>query len=69
MKSKIVKYEQRLKTNINNHMDKFRQNMTKQFNNYLSSYDYFGFSIYDELIKKTKLKIKRNDENRIRRSC
>jgi hypothetical protein len=60
MKSKLVKYEQRLKTNINKHMDKFRQNITKQFNKYLSDYDYFGFALYDEIIKrKTKLKIKR----------
>ena len=58
MKSKLVKYEQRLKTNINKHMDKFKESIAKLFNHYSSNFDYLGFSIYDELTKNTKLKIK-----------
>ena len=51
-KGKLVKYEQRLKTNLNKHMDKFKQKYPD------SNYDYFGLALYDIYKQKTKLKIK-----------
>jgi hypothetical protein len=59
IKSKLVRYEQRLKTNLNKHMNKYKESIYKEFNNYSSNFDYFGFALYDEVKKKDKLKIKR----------
>ena len=55
---KLVKYEQRLKTNLNKHMDKFKQKYPD------SNYDYFGLALYDIYKQKTKLKIKKQNETR-----
>jgi hypothetical protein len=59
IKSKLVRYEQRLKTNLNKHMNNFKESISKEFNHYSSNFDYFGFALYDEVKKKDKLKIKR----------
>jgi hypothetical protein len=60
MKSKLVKYEQRLKTN----RIKFLEKNYEQWNiasnrQYFKTADLLFQSIYDVLTKKTKLKIKR----------
>jgi hypothetical protein len=61
MKSKLVKYEQRLKTNRIKFLEKMQEKWNIASNRQLfKTSDLFFESIYDELIKKTKLKIKRN---------
>ena len=60
MKSKLVKYEQRLKTNRIKFLEKMHEKWNIASNRQLfKTSDLFFESIYNELIKKTKLKIKR----------
>ena len=61
MKSKLVKYEQRLKINRIKFLEKMHEKWNIPSNRKLfKTSDLFFESIYDELTKKTKLKIKRN---------
>jgi hypothetical protein len=61
MKSKLVKYEQRLKTNRIKFLEKMHEKWNIASNRQLfKTSNLFFESIYNELIKKTKLKIKRN---------
>ncbi len=61
MKSKLVKYEQRLKTNRIKFLEKIHKKWNIASNRQLfKTSDLFFESLYYEQTKKTKLKIKRN---------